>query len=97
MNSDEEMHNSPSDGDDNNATSPRRRAHVPKMGAGKLWGKAEYPEGCVPLQSCWDMENLRAAQNWSCPCKDLFDVPRTRVSIRSRSGEADRAGLSGIV
>ena len=48
---------------------------VPATGAtgnssGKLWSKAEFPEGCVPIQACWDMENLRAAQAWTCPCAD---------------------------
>ena len=39
-------------------------------GAGKLWSKSQFPEGCTPIQACWDMENLRAAQAWTCPCAD---------------------------
>ena len=36
----------------------------------KLWTKAQFPEGVVPLAANWDMANLSAAQKWSCPCTD---------------------------
>ena len=36
----------------------------------KLWTNREFPEGVTPLQSNWDMANLIAAQNWTCPCTD---------------------------
>ena len=37
--------------------------------AGKLWTKALFPAG-VEEANNWRMENLQAAQSWSCPCTD---------------------------
>eukprot|EP00965_Chrysotila_dentata_P262409 6214561-Pleurochrysis_carterae.AAC.1 len=38
-------------------------------GAGKLWTKAEFPEG-MKGPANYDMMNLLAAMNWKCPCQD---------------------------
>jgi hypothetical protein len=37
---------------------------------GKLWGSAQYPEGCKNDYACWDWANILAAQEWCCPCRD---------------------------
>ena len=37
--------------------------------AGKLWTKAQFPEG-VTGHANWDIGNLKAAQAWECPCPD---------------------------
>ena len=37
--------------------------------SGKLWSKAQFPEGVVGA-SRYDMANLQAAQAWTCPCAD---------------------------
>ena len=37
--------------------------------AGKLWSPAQFPEG-MSAHKNWDMDNLKAAQAWSCPCDD---------------------------
>ena len=36
----------------------------------KLWTNAQFPEGTHPMSCNWDMANLQAAQNWTCPCTD---------------------------
>jgi hypothetical protein len=36
----------------------------------KLWTNAQFPEGMTPLANNWDMANLSAAQDWTCPCSD---------------------------
>jgi hypothetical protein len=36
----------------------------------KLWSNSQFPEGVVPPAANWDMANLAAAQDWSCPCAD---------------------------
>lgn len=36
----------------------------------KLWTNAQFPEGTSPVSSNWDMANLSAAQDWTCPCLD---------------------------
>ena len=38
-------------------------------GSGKLWTKKEFPAGVTNPYN-WDMQNLKAAQAWRCPCKD---------------------------
>ena len=38
---------------------------------GKLWGPKQFPEG-YDEQKNWDVENIRAAQAWECPCADRF-------------------------
>eukprot|EP00965_Chrysotila_dentata_P018283 608589-Pleurochrysis_carterae.AAC.1 len=38
-------------------------------GAGKLWTKAQFPEG-MKGPAVWNMDNLYAAQRWTCPCAD---------------------------
>ena len=37
--------------------------------SGKLWGPAQFPEG-TRGHAEWDWHNIKAAQEWSCPCKD---------------------------
>ena len=37
--------------------------------AGKLWSSAQFPEGTTGAQN-YDAANLKAAQDWSCPCPD---------------------------
>ena len=66
----------------NNFTAPPRRARVQAGSAGKLWSKVEFPEGCAPIQASWDMDNLLAAQNWSCPCADRSNcISADRLSV----------------
>ena len=37
--------------------------------AGKLWTKAQFPEGITGAAN-YDIANLTAAQDWTCPCSD---------------------------
>lgn len=40
-----------------------------RIGKGKLWSKRQFPEGTDEYKN-WDMANLKAAQQWCCPCTD---------------------------
>lgn len=52
-----------------------------KASTGKLWSNAQFPEGHVDAAN-WDLENLKAAQAWSCPCVDRRNcIGQDRVSI----------------
>lgn len=37
--------------------------------SGKLWTAKQFPEG-VFRNACWSWANIKAAQAWSCPCRD---------------------------
>lgn len=39
------------------------------IAAGKLWSLAQFPEGVTGAAN-WDLANLKAAQDWCCPCTD---------------------------
>ena len=45
------------------------RGGASRKGAGKLWTKKQFPEGTTGAAN-WDMANLVAAQEWTCPCSD---------------------------
>ena len=48
---------------------------------GKLWTKEQFPEGCKGA-FLWDLENIKAAQEWCCPCKDRFNcIGKDRMGI----------------
>ena len=57
-----------SGGESDEGDSGESRARA-KPAASKLWSSAEFPEGTLGGKN-YDMANLRAAQNWTCPCKD---------------------------
>ena len=46
-------------------------------GAGKLWTRAQFPEGRKGPAN-WDLQNLAAAQGWACPCPDQNCLSRER-------------------
>ena len=49
--------------------------------AGKLWTKAQFPEG-MKGPSLFHFGNLQAIQSWSCPCKDrLSCISPDRVNV----------------
>ena len=52
-------------------TDAAETASAKKAGSsrGKLWTKAQFPEGTDGHQN-WDLANLQAAQEWACPCPD---------------------------
>ena len=68
--------------------------------AGKLWSKAEFPEG-VYGKANWDLANLEAAQAWECPCVDrvncigndripnIFDLYEHRKKFRCETAPAN--------
>ena len=48
---------------------------------GKLWTKAQFPEG-TKGQANWEIANLQAAQAWECPCADRFNcIGEERLSF----------------
>ena len=50
-------------------------------GSGKLWSKAQFPEGTQGAQN-YEMANLMAAQQWSCPCPDRDNcIGQSRLSV----------------
>ena len=46
-----------------------RKSKSSTRGGGKLWSSAQFPEGTQGSNN-WDLTNLKAAQEWVCPCKD---------------------------
>ena len=49
-------------------------------GTGKLWSRAQFPEGCRgPKNDC--IANLTAAQQWECPCPDRNCLSADRIDI----------------
>jgi hypothetical protein len=80
-------------GDESNADDEgpvRKKRSKPHV---HLWTKAHFPEGTNGPAN-WDMENLKAAQQWECPCKDrrscigferlgLFDLYEYRKLFRT--------------
>ncbi|KAL1521156.1 hypothetical protein AB1Y20_022709 [Prymnesium parvum] len=54
---------------DDNCEDCETDAAVGRESAGKLWSAAQFPEG-IKGASCWDLENIAAAQAWECPCTD---------------------------
>ena len=48
--------------------------------SGKLWGKAQFPEGCIGLKNA-KMDNLLAAQAWECPCDDRNCLSADRIDV----------------
>ena len=57
----------PSGDEKGSTTSAAQVTPAPQV---KLWTNAEFPEGVTPHSCSWDMANLLAAQNWTCPCSD---------------------------
>ena len=59
------------DGEDDDGANGRDAgvATGSSKGAGKLWTRAQFPEG-VNGAANWDLKNLLVAQNWTCPCAD---------------------------
>lgn len=76
------------DDDEGPVQKKRSKPHV------HLWTRAHFPEGTNGASN-WDMENLKAAQQWECPCKDrwsciggdgrlgLFDLYEYRKQFRT--------------
>eukprot|EP00965_Chrysotila_dentata_P167138 5519771-Pleurochrysis_carterae.AAC.1 len=63
-----------SDGDDGRyvcaeADVEQKRRRPSKMGVSKLGRKAQFPESMNGV-AIWDMDDLRATQEWKCPCRD---------------------------
>ena len=56
-----------SDAEDDNDDGPTPNSS--KTSTGKLWTKDIFPEG-VKGPANWDLQNLKAAQSWQCPCQD---------------------------
>lgn len=47
----------------------------------KLWTNLQFPEGQKGPAN-WDMQNLKEAQEWSCPCKDRTNCINTdRINL----------------
>lgn len=52
-----------------------------RCAGGKLWTKAVFPEG-MHGPANWDVANLRAAQQWQCPCADRIScISEDRVPL----------------
>lgn len=52
-----------------------------RKGAGKLWSTAQFPEGTSGSGN-YDLANLMAAQEWSCPCPDRKScIGADRISV----------------
>ena len=45
----------------------------PRAKSSKLWSNEQFPEGSSPLSANWDLANLKAAQEWECPCVDRIN------------------------
>ena len=56
-------------GDDSASDSEAEDIAVDRGKNGKLWTKEQFPEGTQGAMN-WDIENLKAAQDWECPCPD---------------------------
>ena len=54
---------------DDSGDSEDDEAAVDRGKNGQLWTKAEFPEGMTGFKN-WDLENVKAAQEWECPCPD---------------------------
>jgi len=82
-----------------------------RKSTGKLWSKAQFPEGTSGAKN-WDMSNLLAAQTWVCPCPDrrncigservpLLDLYEHRKAFRTKAGakgglrDANRIEMQG--
>lgn len=47
--------------------------------SGKLWSNIQFPEGTIGIAN-YDMANLQAAQDWTCPCIDRMNcIGRDRL------------------
>ena len=68
-------------GDDSASDSEAEDIAVDRGKNGKLWSKLQFPEGTKGAMN-WDIENIKAAQGWECPCADRFScIGADRMSI----------------
>ena len=103
----EDYDESAADDSDSGGAMPTRTS----TSRGKLWSKAQFPEGTSGAKN-WDMSNLLAAQTWVCPCPDrrncigservpLLDLYEHRKAFRTKAGakgglrDANRIEMQG--
>lgn len=73
----EKLASSDTDGESPTLVARRRR----EGNCGKLWSSHQFPEGVLGPAN-WDLENLRAAQRWACPCPDRANcIGEDRLSV----------------
>ena len=73
---------------------------APPSSSAKLWTKKQFPAG-VESSNNWRMENLRAAQEWSCPCLDRTNcIGADRICVLRlydhRQRFREHAGAGGL-
>ena len=73
---------------------------APPSSSVKLWTKKQFPAG-VENSNNWRMENMRAAQEWSCPCLDRTNcIGADRICVLQlydhRQRFRERAGPGGL-